>query len=321
MMFDRYARIALLIALLSALPVPAAGSPTFSVTFNDPGGLFSSFYAPIQSNLLAAGGNWANLISSNANLEVEVQFNSSFIRAAGFSATNAIVGSHAGRTVLQDGAGYELRTGIDLNSIAPDIIIGFNPTYLINQVWFDPSPTTRTVPVPAGKTDAVSIFMHELAHGFGMNGFRNLLTGDPLAFFESGFDALVAFDTGFPFFVGPLAEAVYGGPVPLTFFASPEPRVTENIFHLGNIAPGPGTDLIDDLMNGIVFFTGTRYFISDLDRAIIGDLGVPLPLPPAIVLLGVGVACVLVGRRITLGRAQHTSTFSPSLRTRRKRTS
>jgi len=48
-------------------------------------------------------------------------------------------------------------------------------------------------------------------------------------------------------------------------------------------------------MNGVVFFRGTRYDISNLDLAIVGDTGLqplpanPVPAPPALVLAAVGV--------------------------------
>jgi len=39
-------------------------------------------------------------------------------------------------------------------------------------------------------------------------------------------------------------------------------------------SPRPGSDLIPDLMNGVVFDRGTSYDISPLDLAILADAGV-----------------------------------------------
>ncbi|MEO8011102.1 MAG: hypothetical protein ABI650_05615 [Dokdonella sp.] len=38
-------------------------------------------------------------------------------------------------------------------------------------------------------------------------------------------------------------------------------------------APRLGATLIDQLMNGVVFYRGTRYHITPLDRAILLDAG------------------------------------------------
>jgi hypothetical protein len=57
------------------------------------------------------------------------------------------------------------------------------------------------------------------------------------------------------------------GPVPITY---------GNPFHLGNNSPRPGSDLIPDLMNGVVYYYQTRYDISALDLAIAKDAGVVL---------------------------------------------
>ncbi|MCU0688198.1 MAG: hypothetical protein MUE97_00420, partial [Phycisphaerales bacterium] len=57
----------------------------------------------------------------------------------------------------------------------------------------------------------------------------------------------------------------YGGPVPVT---------TGNPSHLGNPVGQIGSDLIPELMNGVVFFNGTRYFVGPMDRAILRDCGV-----------------------------------------------
>jgi hypothetical protein len=76
------------------------------------------------------------------------------------------------------------------------------------------------------------------------------------------------------FFTGPAAEAVYGGPVPVTY-GLPN--------HIGNRAPRPGPDLIPDLVNGVVFLHGKRYFISNLDFAVVKDVGIPVRAPATVV--------------------------------------
>jgi hypothetical protein len=74
--------------------------------------------------------------------------------------------------------------------------------------------------------------------------------------------------------------------------------------HLGNDDPGPGSDLIGDLMNGVTFYTGTRYDISALDAAVLRDVGLsgadtlPAPEPSTFALvLTVGLGWAIVRRR------------------------
>src|SRR5207237_2152409 len=96
-------------------------------------------------------------------------------------------------------------------------------------------------------------------------GDRNQLTGAPLYNAESSFDVLVSVQNNAPYFTGSAAETVYGGAVPLT---------VGNIYHVGNPS-GPGANLEaypGDLMNGNIFYRGTRYTISALDAAIVADL-------------------------------------------------
>ncbi len=91
----------------------------------------------------------------------------------------------------------------------------FNPTYLRNQLWFDPNPTQRTAPVPADKTDAMSVFLHELAHAFAFNGWRDGDHRQPAGDYLSTFDQHVIEDGDILFFNGPEAMRQYGDrPVP-----------------------------------------------------------------------------------------------------------
>jgi hypothetical protein len=147
------------------------------------------------------------------------------------------------------------------------------------------------------------VFLHELGHAFVFNGFRNPATGllpnspsDPDRIDGSTFDVLETFNGTHWFFNGPRATELYGGPVPIT---------SGNDFHLGNNSPAPGSDLIPDLMNGIVFFRGSRYDISPLDLAIAADTGVSVvPEPSAVVLFAIGVVGVgVTARRMRMARA------------------
>ncbi len=148
-------------------------------------------------------------------------------RSTGYSATSAFVNNLGGVNVFEQSVANEIRTGVDPNGTMPDLYLIFEPSYLTGELWFDPNPQARTAPVPANKTDAYSVLLHELTHALGFNGWRDSTTaavpGSPP--YESTFDQWETFDGTNLYFNGPAAEAVYGGPVPITY---------GNNWHIGN---------------------------------------------------------------------------------------
>jgi hypothetical protein len=280
-----------LVLVLAAATVSARASITYDVSFDDPGGAFSSFYEGIVSHARAAGNDWARHLAGSASLEVLVQFDPAVPTALGGSVGSAIVGSAGPISIVEQGATSELRTGIDPNGTTPDVIFILGSSFLTNDLWFDPDPAERTALVPIGAVDAMSIFLHEFGHVFAFNGARDPTTGELPGPFESTFDVFTTFENGSFFFTGPRAVGLYGGPVPLTF---------GNYKHLGNEPPRAGGDLVTDLMNGVSFVRGARYDISDLDLAIFADVGVPritaIPEPSTWALWGLGLTALLLDR-------------------------
>ena len=240
----------------------------FNVIINDSLNIYSAYHSLITTTLQASGRFWDDYIEGfDVDLDVIVNFNSSIPRATGRSVTSSFVRNNGTYNIFDQGAAAEIRTGVDPNGTAPDIEIEFNPNYLINELWFDSDPLLRTAPVPTNRTDAVSVFMHELGHAFAFNGWMNNTTGTMPGNYQSPFDEKINFVNGNFFFSGSQAVEIYGSPVPLTY---------GDIHHLGNSSPRPGSDLIPDLMNGVVFNRGTRYYISPLDVAIFADTGLPM---------------------------------------------
>ena len=284
-----------LVLVLAAAAAGAAASLSYHVSFDDPGGGFSSFYDGIVSHTRAAGDDWSQHLAGSASLEVLVQFDPQVSTALGGSLATSVVGSAGPIRIVEQGATSELRTGIDPNGTTPDVIFILGSSYLANDLWFDPDPSARTAPVPVGAVDAMSVFLHEFGHVFAFNGARDPTTGELPGPIESTFDVHTTFENGNFFFTGPRATGLYGGPVPLTF---------GNYKHLGNEPPLAGADLIPDLMNGVSFVRGTRYDISSLDVAVFADVGVPvltaIPEPSAWALCGLGLAVLLLdrGRRV-----------------------
>lgn len=256
---------------------PSRAAVIYSVSFNDQAGQFSSYYGAIESNVLAAGAQWASHMQESGSLEVVVNFDASTPTANGSSMTFGLFGNVSGINTWLQGAAYELIYGIDPNGTVADIQFTLGTDYLSNELWFDPDPALRSIPVPANKTDAVSVFLHEFGHAFAFNGWRDWILGTlPYPYnYQSTFDQWVVGSpsTGGLFFTGSTATSLYGGSVPLT---------NANLFHVGNNPPFEGTDLLGDLMNGVAFNRGFRYLISELDLAMALDAGVPIapvPLP------------------------------------------
>jgi protocadherin Fat 4 len=240
---------------------------TFPVTFNDPTGAESGYYAELTQLVQAAGASWGQYLVGSASLEVSVDFanpipNLPGAIAAATAAKNVYLRTQNGIDVYQQGTISEIVTGVDPNGSTADINITINTGLLTaGDLWLDPTPYDDVEPVPSDEYDMFSVLAHELGHGLGFNGFTSSTNGALSGNFETTFDQFVSFDGTNLYFNGPKAEQNYGGPVPLTFGDN---------FHVGNVAPRPGSALLTDLMNpyGIM---GVRIRPSMLDLAILGD--------------------------------------------------
>lgn len=276
-------------------------------------GLTGPERAQITSHVNAAGQLWIRELELGGarSIEVVVGVDDARPTAGGASVTTAFVAVVGGRDLFEQGAAAELRSGIDPNAAGADVRITFNTAYLRNELWFDPNPAARSATVPADRTDAMSVFLHEFGHALAYNGFANLANGQPQPTFWSTFDRWIVPGPPFPIrFSGPRAAATHGSNPDLTI---------NNIFHWANFArgvaaPGPAWQapirfvdgrpepqaiydepvsvdavgpslamlqpegLVDELMNGIVFLRGSRYAISKLDRATLADAGLPVVL-------------------------------------------
>ncbi len=253
---------------LAAPPRPGTtrGQTTFSVTFIDPTGELAPYADAITAHVQAAGAAWASYIDGLGSILVQVRLEP-VPTAGGRSTTSVFVGTNAGFNVFEQSTAHEIRTGTDPNGATHDAEIILGLAYLQSELWFDPDPAARTAPVPINRTDAMSVFIHEFGHVLAFNGWRDNFDGSFPGDYQSTFDRWSTFTGDDFFFLGTAAQDVYAAPVPLTF---------GNATHLGNDAPRPGEDLLPDLMNGVVFYRGSRYFISDLDLAVLADSGLPI---------------------------------------------
>jgi hypothetical protein len=269
--------------------------------------------ASVTTHLQAAGAQWAAVldITGPRSIEVLVVIDNVAPRAGGASVTTGFVGIVDGRDTFEQGAAAELRTGIDPNGADADIRINFNTTYLRDELWFDPDPVARTEPVDVNRTDAMSVALHEIGHALAYNGWADG-QGVPPPTFWSTFDRWML-STGTPVrFDGPEVVRGWGTRPELTsgnihhWANGPAPRPVESVrspaprdWHDGRPVPhaacagmasadappslraaqGRGSlppGLIYELMNGVVFYRGSRYEISPLDVAALADAGLPV---------------------------------------------
>jgi hypothetical protein len=114
------------------------------------------------------------------------------------------------------------------------------------------------------------------------------------------------------YFVGPQAEAHFGGPVPLFSAPAADPTSASNYSHVGNLPGMPGDD-IADMMNPEQF-EAIRYPVSDLDLAALADIGWTVLQYPGLPTPPVGPKILQVQTKTSRGRTSAiVLTFNRSL--------
>jgi len=240
----------------------------YTVTLSDPNSsLTAQEAAGCVANLRAALDIYSRHLEGAGTIDVLLKIGTEGgDRASGRSPEAVFVRQLLdGRNLAEPGAVSELRTGADPNGATCDIELTMSPAYLRSIIWLDPDPTNRATPVPAGKFDAVSLFLHELGHGLGFNGYGDE-DGHVTGNFVTTYDALVQQQGGNPVFTGAHAMAAYGRAVPLSTgeFA--------NYHHYGRVS-ADGLDF--NQMEGSTYApAGYRWFLDKLDLAFLRDLGI-----------------------------------------------
>lgn len=305
-------RCVTLLALLA--PGSLLAQASFPVSFAASAGALSAQQrAEITLHVQTAGQRWARELRLDGarSIEIEIALDPAISTANGASLTSAFIGTQNGINVFEQGVAAELRTGSDPNGAQPDARFTFGTSYLANELWFDPNPAARTAPVPVNRTDAFSVILHEFGHAIAYNGFADG-NGTPNPGFFSAFDRWFISGTP-PLFDGPVAVQVWGSRPDLTqnnvfhwgngpAFPSKQIGWQPVLFQNGVPQPGiacggivsidappsadsrndkgSGPSLIDQLMNGVVFFRGSRYDVGALDLAVLSDVGLSLAPAP-----------------------------------------
>src|SRR5262249_40288412 len=251
---------------------------TFNFTISDNLNLFGGRQAQMMTDLQAAGTIWGQYLNGVAPINVNVIPDRTVgLATAGPTDFTPLNRQQGGFNVTEDGALNKARTGNPNRNGNPfDINISINPTVAQTSIYYDPSGVARTGQVPSNQSDFISLVLHELGHGLGFITQRTT-SGPGTGTFPNGqmdtFGALSVFGTGGILnFTGPQAQAVFGGPVPLT---SEGPTGLSNFTHLGQSNPPVPTSLGSELMRPALV-DGTKYYVSRLDVAILADINWPL---------------------------------------------
>ncbi|GJE41419.1 DUF4214 domain-containing protein [Methylobacterium soli] len=241
----------------------------YTIALNDPGQ--SSQAAALVRSLSVALDTWSNYLGGygTINIQLNVQPLQTGVLAQAAPGTQVQTGTDGGRVVFQSGAITELLTGADANGIAPDVSITVNSQALTSgQLYLRADPSVSSF-IPSRSYDAITVLTHELGHAFGVVGYRNTSTGARADSAESVWDKLVVVEPdGTAVFTGAHAVAAYGAPVPVTTIQN-----GSQYYHLGSVS---GDAASAALMTGLGLPAGTIRGVSDLDLAVLKDLGAPV---------------------------------------------
>ncbi len=235
-----------------------------------------------QRNIRAAVEIWGGFIDSSATLEMDIRADNNVARTGGTFSNGRSLGTDAsGNSIFEPGPLSVILTGSNPGG-PPDLIFSVNSAFVDANYWLDPTPEDRTDQTPPiGKTDFVSIVLHELGHGLGMAGTRQFAAGagygtfpgfvnpmDVLSYFGGDGNPLDPMGDPNPmFFSGTIAAQVFGSDVPLSHAGPGEFFHSQDFYHLGTCGDVP--TLTESLMNGCSVPTdGTILEVTLLDFAV-----------------------------------------------------
>jgi len=275
----RLSSVAITIETLEARQLLAGTQVEFIL--NDPEGLFAA-HPLLVPNLQAVAQIFSQDLAGKGTIEVEVTPNRDYIGGPAMAPSGVqYVSSDGYFTTVEYNTAYEARTGIDPNGAEPDVRMVLDPGYYLDNVAFlDPSGAARTDPIPADRQDFISATLRSLVRNMGMSGYQFTTSGAYgfgwgyyIYLWSDGSHLRTTYDKlrgSLSTFDGPNATAVYGGPVPTTLFGPGGSTSGHSDFYFLGM---PGSDLENDLMNGMGLLPGVRYDLSAVDIAILKDVG------------------------------------------------
>ncbi|WP_306252818.1 hypothetical protein [Parvularcula sp. IMCC14364] len=209
---------------------------------------------------------WGELLAGSAfpNIDVQILEATPAVTADAGPSDVLFIGNPNGKNTFEGTFAYELRHNSNPNGNNIDATIRFDVDYLLNELWFDSTPSTAN-DIPVDKIDALSVIVHEIGHMLGFTGYYLEGSNSFIDDARSPYDQRLLFINNDVLFTGPNTLESFGNPVPLT---------DNNYAHYGNVIEHPSSgNPLAGLMNGVAFFRGTRYEIADLDLSFLADLG------------------------------------------------
>ncbi|MEH6460320.1 hypothetical protein [Chitinimonas sp. JJ19] len=239
-----------------------------------------------QRNFRAAGVLLGAAIASDQTIKVEVRADANTARFGGGLNFGLDRGLQQGLHVLEPGALTRVLGGVRTNT--PDIVVTVNAAFSDQWYWPDTQPETRSGVVPQGKTDLISIVMHELVHGLGVSARRSFDTATLGQYYDNvriPYDLLTRFaGNGQPSengiynqleFFGPETVLTNGGPLKLTYLPPGSREFSQNFSHIGDCSDA--LPYRTTLMNGCsVPVDGSRLKLTPYDLGLIADMGYPV---------------------------------------------
>ena len=234
----------------------------YSVSLFDPAatldGAQDAFLTQALDNALNV---WGQYLGKGSSI-LKVQLNIEDLGSSNLYGLIALAGAAPTSLTPANSSGLRLPAAVaalqgGAHIASSDITIDFNSRLL-------PSLATQTSYNP------VSLFEHELMHGFGFSGFENAFYPVSPITGETPFDSLSARTISTDVFTGAAAEYVYGGPVPLTTGLT----AGSNYYHVG--ATGTAADPASLRADMIYPISMPGQSITALDVAMLEDVGIPL---------------------------------------------
>jgi hypothetical protein len=244
-----------------------------AITYNDPNNFMTDkalFSAAVNSAVTYLN----RFIAGSTTLNVKVEVSST--TSGRFAGNGAITldSTENGLNFMTAQAVKELALGSNLNGSSADLTIYVDPTTdYFKGLYFDGGAYDSPRVVPSNKTDGLSVVLHELMHGLGINSYRDFTTNAFSGTYRTIWDKYVTVVDGKQYLNMPGFAAHGIDPVQVT-----STSVSQNNSHLGD-----ATDLnkgyLDDVMNGLYFYLGHHYQMSQLDVLILQGLGYNATMP------------------------------------------